>query len=182
MIKDDIVNGYFCWLIDKVCEYPDDAINYNKLFRTLHDTDFEWTIPLDANRAIDGEELRRIYAIETNHSERTVDLYINWDCSVLEMMVALADKCETQIMYDPEYGDRTAKWFWIMIENLGLQDMTNDNFDYDFVAFVLSRFMQRTYKADGDGGLFRLKNPIRDMRNVEIWYQLNWYLTEFLNE
>ena len=36
--------------------------------------------------------------------------------------------------------------------------------------------MNRTYSPDGDGGLFTVRNCDRDLRNVEIWIQMCWYL------
>ena len=36
----------------------------------------------------------------------------NKTCSVLEMMIALAIRCEEHIMDDPDVGNRTGQWFW----------------------------------------------------------------------
>jgi hypothetical protein len=97
-------------------------------------------------------------------------------CSVLEMMIALAIRCEETIMDDPDIGDRTRQWFWGMIINLGLGGMTDANFDPDFVDDSVLRFLNRDYEPDGRGGLFTIRNCHRDLRDVEIWYQLCWYL------
>lgn len=182
MIRDEIVNGYFYWLLSKVCETSLEQTKYYDLFCALNSIDFCWDIPLDANRAIDGEELRAQYAFETDRSERIVELYIDWPCSVLEMMVALAIRCETHIMGYTSDHDRTPEWFWAMINNLGLQDMVDDNFDERVIVDVIDRMMHHDYRPNGEGGLFILQNPPKDMRQVEIWYQLNWYLNEILDE
>ena len=79
-------------------------------------------------------------------------------------------------MDDPGVGDRTGQWFWGMIVNLGLGSMTDGRYDRRFVEGVLNRFLNREYEPDGRGGLFRIKHCNRDLRTVEIWYQLCWYL------
>jgi hypothetical protein len=97
-------------------------------------------------------------------------------CSILEMMVALAIRCEEEIMYDPDIGDRTAQWFWCMIANLGLGGITDDVYDRAYVDDILIRLLYREYEPDGRGGLFRIRNCEYDLREVEIWCQMLWYL------
>jgi hypothetical protein len=91
------------------------------------------------------------------------------------MMVALAIRAE-ETMDDPNVGDRTSQWFWHMITSLGLGPMTDNQFDRIQVIDILERFMDRHYAANGKGGLFYIRNHDRDLREVEIWYQLCWYL------
>jgi hypothetical protein len=97
-------------------------------------------------------------------------------CSVLEMILALAIRCEENIMDDPLKGDRTKQWFWGMINNLGLDTMTDMNYNERFIDDCVCRFLNRDYEPDGRGGLFTVRNCYEDLRNVEIWYQLLWYL------
>ena len=101
-------------------------------------------------------------------------------CSVLEMMTALAVRCEEHIMTDPDVGNRTGQWFWQMITNLGLGDMTDSKFDRKYVDLVIQRFLDRTYEPDGKGGLFTIEHCPYDLRTVEIWYQLCWYLDKLI--
>lgn len=79
-------------------------------------------------------------------------------------------------MSDPEKGDRTAQWFWNMINSLGLSSMTDYNFNEWLVNDVVTRFLKREYDPDGKGGLFTIKRWNRDVRDVEIWHQLMAYL------
>lgn len=141
----------------------------------LHSTEFRYSISRDENRAEDGIDLRRRFAYDYDVID-DADEYLTEPCSVLEMMLALAIRCEENIMDDPSIGDRTTQWFWQMVVNLGLGSMTDDNFDKKFVKSIIKRFLDRNYDPDGKGGLFRLRNCMYDLRDVEIWAQLCWYL------
>lgn len=177
---DDIKNEYFEWLSETVCGTRfSKNISYRKLLMHLHRTKFKHVIPRDKNRAEDGVELRYRFAWLRGYEDYILD-DLNGRCSVLEMMVGLAVRCEETIMSNPEYGDRTGQWFWEMITNLGLGACTDDNFDKEFVTDVITRFLKRDYAPDGRGGLFTIKDSEIDLRELEIWTQLNWYLDSFL--
>lgn len=172
--RDRINDEYFNWL----CELIDNrrfakSVSYRKLLMHLHNIEFTWFVPHDDNRADDGVQLRRRYALVQN--DMSLTRHISGPCSVLEMMVALAVRCET-IMDDTLMGDRTGQWFWGMIHNLGLSPMNDSTFDRDFVDDVIARLLNREYEPDGKGGLFTVRHCPRDMRTVEIWCQLSWYL------
>ena len=179
MDEQRINDEYFEWMCGLICSnrYAE-AISYRKLLAYLHNIEFTYSIPRDKNRAEDGLDLRYRFAYETNikHAED----YIHGPCSVLEMMVALAIRCEENIMDDPSYGNRTGQWFWSMIVNLGLGFMTDSRFDEQFVDDVIFRFLNREYEPDGKGGLFTVRNCKYDLRTVEIWYQMCWYLDTFV--
>ena len=81
-------------------------------------------------------------------------------------------------MDDPDYGDRTGQWFWNMIVSLGLGSMDDRNFVKNYVDDVIFRFINRDYEPNGQGSLFTLEHPARDLRYVEIWSQAMWYLDE----
>ena len=95
------------------------------------------------------------------------------------MMVALAVRCEETIMDDTRYGDRTGQWFWEMMTNLGIGNMFDERFDAEFVEEKVSIFLDREYAPNGKGGLFYIKGCQDDLRDVEIWTQLCWYLDKF---
>jgi hypothetical protein len=164
---------YFDWLCDLVCRnrYAKN-ISYRKLLTYLHDTEFRYLILRDENRAKEGVDLR--YRFDDSYP------YVNKrrPCSVLEMMVAIAVRCEEEYMDDPTRGDRTSQWFWGMIVNLGLGSMTDDRFDLDIVEEAIERLLDREYEADGEGGLFTVRNCEFDLRDIEIWDQLCLYLNE----
>lgn len=180
MTRDEVRNDYFEWLSDLVFDRSySDYISYEKLLMYLHSVEFRWTIPKDQNRAEDGAALRYRFALEYAQGY-PVDLilgYLDAPCSVLEMMVALALRCET-IMDDPNVGNRTSQWFWGMVTSLGLGSMTDTRFDKIFVADTIERFLDRKYEPNGKGGLFTMRHTNCDLRKVEIWSQLCWYLDE----
>lgn len=178
-MRDRFVNEYFDWLYNLVCgQRFARGISYRKLLIRLHDTRFRYSIPRDRNRANDGIDLRYRFILD-NYNKDMYDIiigYLDGPCSVLEMMIALANRCEENIMDDPNVGDRTSQWFWGMVNNLGLGSMTDNRFDRQLIDDRLMVFLNREYEPDGKGGLFTIRNCDRDLRTVEIWHQLCWYL------
>lgn len=176
MISRDRVNDeYFEWLCDLVdIKRFSKHVTYRKLLARLHNINFTWFVPRDDNRADDGIQLRRRYGLCMD--DMRLPDYISGPCSVLEMMVALAIRCEETIMDNTAYGDRTGQWFWHMIHNLNLSGMRDSEFDRDYVDSVIGRLLDREYEPDGQGGLFTVKQCPCDMRTVEIWCQMLWYL------
>lgn len=163
--------SYLDWLEWIVFPDINECKCYSKVLSGLFDIEFDWKIDHDRNRAKDGLGLRERY-----EEEMDVSCWKDGPCSVLEMMVALAMRCEDQIMYDPDEGDRTWMWFWEMFNNLGLSALTDDFFDEREFRAVVSRFLGRRYRRDGYGGPFYIPETELDMRKVELWYQLNYYL------
>lgn len=178
-----ISNLYFNWLdsLVSIGRYRK-PFSYQKLLMLLHDTEFVYICDLDKNRAADGISLRYQFAgVCTEYDEDEIlQCLDDAPCSVLEMMIALAKRCENTIMDDPKIGNRTQQWFWTMITNLGLGDMYDSRFDRRYVKKVVDKFLNREYSPDGDGGLFRIRNCDEDLRTVEIWTQLCWYLDSIL--
>lgn len=179
MIYDDIRDEYFEWLFDIVCEdrFSND-ISFRKLLTHLHRTEFQYSIANDQNRAEDGISLRYRFALLTGREAEAgyVCNSLDGPCSILEMMIALAIRCEETITDDPRFGDRTGQWFWGMIVNLDLGRMTDDRYNAEYVDDVLYRFIKRKYDYDGKGGLFTIRHCDRDMTKTAIWFQLQRYL------
>lgn len=177
---DEILNEYFEWMIRLVCDGKySRGLSYRRLFRLLHETEFIYILDMDGNRADDGVDLRYRFAYETSIAGGEVDAAMaGLPCSLLEMMTALALRCEEHITDDPDNGNRTGKWFFEMIESLGLRDMDDLHFDRIAAADILTRFMRRDYLPDGRGGLFTVSDGGIDMRRAEIWYQMMRYLNE----
>ena len=175
MFRDQIINDYFEWLwnFTKCRGHSQNR----KIITLLHNIEFRYSIPMDANREEDGIDLRYRFVTEVGIPKNYQEVYgyLDGPCSVLEMMIALAIRCEESIMDDPDIGDRTSEWFWLMMKNLGLDYMSDRKFDRDIAEEKISIFLDRRYKRNGEGGLF-VVNGRRDLRKVEIWYQMCWYL------
>jgi hypothetical protein len=145
--------------------------SYKELFEYLYSKEFTWTIAMDRNRALDGIALRDTYGYPGDPLDEP--------CSVLEMLIALASRIENQLMWNYEEGDRTSQWFWTMLTNLGLNALDDEHFDISIAEQIVDRFLNREYDYNGEGGgLFVLNKPPADMRAVEIWFQVNWYISE----
>lgn len=178
-MRDKINDEYFDWLFDLVCKKRfSKQVSYRKLLVRLHNTDFRYVMTRDRNRFEDGVSLRHRFILHHDYEDAYELIMESLDgpCSVLEMMIALGIRCEEDIMDDTRYENRAGQWFWGMITNLGLNSMTDARFDERFVDDVVERFLDRNYAPDGKGGLFRIRNCDEDLRKVEIWYQLLWYL------
>lgn len=176
MTEAQVQERYFDWLVKMVNDGAG-AGRYSLLLGKLHCTEFYYSLPMDGNRYEDGVALRYRFGHENGIDEHVIATDLDQKpCSVLEMMVALSDACSMNIT-----DDEPSKWFWIMIRNLGLSYMTNENFREDVADYILHRMLNREYNYDGcGGGLFVIRNPRCDLRGVDIWYQLNWYLSENL--
>lgn len=192
MLTDLFNREYFEWL----CNLVDGFGTYYFLMKRLYSKPFYWSVHNDDNREADGMGLRRRYNEEHGYLEWSTQIVngevVNADldapCSVLEMMIALSLRCERDIMNDPSKGDRSAIWFWLMIQNLGLIELTDDKFDENFNEYIDNKIdilLERSYDRYGNGGLFPVKKEpnryLRDQRKVEIWYQMCTWLNQNYN-
>lgn len=172
---------YYYWLLDIIdcLDYPNEK--YSRVLDKLYDTPFYDLIPNDCNRIDDGYSLREKFAEDVGEHPYYVMDALPENCSILEMMIALAIKWEDNIAWDPDMGDRTSEWFWIMMENLGLTFYDDSRFNKQEVEDILRVLLERKYCTDGRGGLFKVNNPNIDMRNLEIWLQMNYFFNENLD-
>lgn len=180
-MRADVEKRYFDWLYEIVCgKWEPRNLSFRKLLTFLYDTEFVPDNEMDCNRAVDGENLRGRFAVE--HPEippnNVNNTFHGRRCNMLEMMVALALRCEETIMEDADAGNRTGQWFWNMVVSLGLAAMDDNRFHQSRAEFVIERFHRRDYQPNGSGGLFTLQNPKADMRTLDIWYQMMAYINE----
>lgn len=189
---------YFNWLC--VLVHADDYLGkeWYILAKTLHDIEYYWLIPNDDNRANDGIKLREVWlsTIKNEAEDLGVGTYIPLDalsgpCTMLEMMVGLASRIESDIMQRDDEGNRTWIWFWHMVSNLlGGENFWDGWYSDDVITPVegntiremVRRCLDREYEADGFGGcLFPITQGASeacDRREVELWYQAQDWITE----
>jgi hypothetical protein len=168
-MDEPIEEAYFNWLCAKVLSpYIN---NYHDLMRILHRTEFVWFVPGDRNRKEDGVELREHFLNETRF-EGSSD-WRNELCSVLEVLIAFANRASFQIDIPP------SDCFWLFMENLNLKEYRQiAPTELSIIEEILYDFIWRTYDSHGCGGLFPLDEPEEDQRDVEIWYQFCAWVDE----
>lgn len=179
-MRKGIHNLYFEYLCDIVCDKYLKK-EFNTVLALLHETEFYYSIELDGNRAADGIDLRSDFAECNGWDYREVRKELNLSsCTVLEMMVGLAKRIECGIMGDDRYGDRTGEWFWYMMRSMGMDELNDRNFmrtwDKNTFSKIVEHMLRRKYARDGCGGLFHVRGFRGDMREIEIWYQMQAYL------
>lgn len=93
----------------------------------LYNTDFviDRQIFDDRNRVDDALQLRSIFLNEWTYLEGGCRDEVDYDfvtmkVTVLEVFVAIAIRCEEEIMQDDELGDRTKIWFWGLLDWFGI--------------------------------------------------------------
>lgn len=179
MINRDV--NYLSWLMSIVCD--EDHQNYENLLLHLHNTDFYSVVKRDDNRAEDGVHLRSVFQDQVGYYPNDFGLFRGYDdpCSVLEMMVALSVRCSEDILWDGE-NNWTPFIFWSMVENLGLLDMDDSNWNEYIFETKIGLFLERKYENDGSGSLFKLDPNLSQIPNnfkkLEIWYQMQHWISE----
>jgi hypothetical protein len=168
-------NRYFEFL----CNIVGRIDRYNKLLEELYLVEFYPLIPHDDNRGEDGKQLREKFMDE--EGQQALSQSDLGPCSLLEMLIGLSFR----LVFETEqsrWEKNPREWFWILIDNLGLQwcdDLMFERLECrEELDIKVKNFLDRQYKSDGEGGLFPLKNPKKDQRRVEIWYQMSAYILE----
>lgn len=169
-------DGYFEWLYRQIgsVRNRNPERSYWQLAKQLYTTSFSWSVPNDDNRCEDGLELRHEW-IEDNNIEDADRSWLLLDCSFLEMLIALSRRLAFESEGEP------GEWFWKLMQNLDFRGYTDAVWSTSIerqVSRTLERVVYRKYEPDGAGGLFPLRHPRRDQRQVELWYQMAQYVLE----
>ena len=170
---------YFCWLANQVAHKRAIERGCGLLLYELYSTEFKALLSDDSHRISDVAELRESYEEEIGYVYTDIP---DIPCTILELLICLSHRIVNII------GDREgnpANWFWILVENLlgdsdyfsniNLSEKANVRHE---LQDILGRFVDRKYNFDGSGGIFPLKAPKKDQKKVEIWYQMQAYLSE----
>ena len=186
MKKTRLESEYYEWIVGLAADLCMEYGSYERLFGYLYSKEFFSDVGNDRNRIEDGKELRLRFLNACSHGngragQRSGEGGLDFPCSMLEMMVALAIRCEEHIIGDPGDEDSAGQWLYTMLENLHLAGETDTVFDEGYTRERIDIFLSHAYSRNGDGGLFSIKNSRRDMRKVEIWYQMCWYLDEVID-
>ena len=159
-------HSYFNWLYAKVVDprETDPKSKYEQLLSIFHRHPFYWIVVGDDNRAEEALDLREEFMAVSG----MVGEFEDNIPSVLEVLIAFARRASDTS------GTSSYFWFWTMVENLGLNDMSDAaEPEANTIHEKLAIFVDRKYDALGHGGLFPLRESEYDQRFIEIWYQFN---------
>ena len=176
---DTLEQAYYDWLTGLI---PAWRTTHSRLLRCLYDTPFRVTLLMDENRVGDGLSMRTrfVYYKHLGATERDI-LKRQRPCSVLEVMIGLAQRFEEEYMTQYSDEDPIGTWFGPMLCSLGLERFDDQHFDlYGFDRIMLA-FFDRTYFPDGRGSLFYIPGTTTDMRRVEIWQQMMMWSQQNFN-
>lgn len=165
-------DAYFEWLVDQTgCE------THRELLMLLFHIPFSASIPMDENRADDGLYFRTLYG---ERSDTDID-HLDGRCSMLELLMALADRLDGLTSYDHD----PAYWFVYFLKQLEIYKYDDVTFNDDpylaglAIEHRIDIMMDHRYQYDGKGGgLFVMKNPPYDLRTIELWWQMQYWLVE----
>ena len=179
----DLSNFYFWTLLEKIGFNEDefvckiDGINgrlfdYENLLGLLYETEFYSPVEKDVNLIDWVKEYRMNFS-------QTIDEKIAGCPTVLEVLVCLS------LFADDEYRDENKSeqdgfWFWKMIANIGLGEMTNsflyENGPSEYYEKI-GMFLEHDYGKNGEGNAF--KESLTDDKLVDDIAQLTRFLSNF---
>lgn len=149
-------------------------------FKDLFDVEYHAVLKRDETRIMDVMTLRkrfinydREYGKGECDQNDYDDLIRNY-CNVFELFCALAIRMDLEIVGTAGVNN-SGMYVIDMIRNIG-------NGDIDVKNGAI-RWVNRNFRSDGLGSPFPLRNcGGRDMRNVELWDQMQAYVRENIDE
>ena len=172
---------YFNWMLNKIFHDENLKMSYYELLCILNSIVYEWILEMDENRQKDAQDLRYLFGNEYGLTEAQICQELDiLPPSLLEVIVALINRVQETILYDPDKLNSNQEIFMDILTNLGLNELTGHltEVDTNYIWEVIVNFYHHNYSYFGEGGMFVVQNPKADMRETEIWYQCMWYLDE----
>lgn len=169
----DLEEDYFHWLLF-FCNL-DEEKNYYYGFRVLLNIPFRLKKPRDINRSIDGSKWKKKYPIPHRFLEEKEEIqeFFDKEVSVLEVLLGLALRVDQEITGEMSEEDHPEAFFMEMMRNLKLSELSERE-----IRTKMTRWMNGTYKKNGEGTPFPVKNKVVDQREREIWDQMQAYIRE----
>lgn len=186
MNEERIKTEYLCYLMNRAQVEAEGDRGYLKLCAALHSLEFRPMLEMDENRSSECMALRNDFSEQYDNPDEILyilDRIFGFDGTWMEILVVLAEKIAYDLA-DSEYEAGTGKWFQEMLENCGLNEETDDQFEDDpynefqKVCNIVAVINHRRFGWDGEGGLFPLRWPKRDQRYAELIMQMNDYIEE----
>lgn len=150
---------------------------YGRLFEILHHMEFRYIIERDENRDADGADLRDGYDVPNDYSVEEDEAFMAHWTSVLEVLLALAIRVDDEYIGDPS-EEHPEKFFMEMIKNLGLDIFKGNRYREDDVHRIVDKWLDRGFARNGVGSPFPLHHSRRDQRRLEMWDQMQAYISE----
>lgn len=171
--RQDLREDYLHWLEPQL---RDDTAAAGKtywgLLNFMFDTPFTWVVEMDANRVVDGTDLRTEFAREVRVRPRTMESL--GPGSFLEVLIGLS----RHLAFNA--GGESPGWSWELLTNLELHRLS-DPFTSPKqrkAEEIMRVAMERSYSPDGTGGFFPLAWPDGDQTQIELWYQMHAFIDE----
>lgn len=164
---------YFQWLVPQCRdEHGNPNDSYDTLFNLMFDREFEILMAMDANRAVDGCDLRVEFARSHRFSTDIKEEF--GPCTFLEMVIGLSRRLSFSA------GGGAPGWAWQLLSNLELHKMSDPLSKYRQrkALTIMDVVISRSYLPDGVGGFFPLAYPDEDQTRLELWYQMHAYIEE----
>ncbi len=161
--------NYFEWLTEQIgIPFKGDR-SFQNLFLKMFETEFVWTISGDDNRAKDALDLRHVFS-EGNLRNVQFPEFV----TVLEVLIGLSRRLAFLA------GGEAPLWAWQLIQNLHLDGCSDplSRTASGHIDEVMNALVWRTYQRDGRGGFFPLQYTEEDQRHIELWYQMQAYISE----
>lgn len=179
-IKHSLLESYLNWLEQQLRdEHGNPDKTYWELLQLMFEKEFTWSVPMDDNRLQDARDLRTEFAHRGRRSEQrkqeTADALQDMaPVSFLEVLIALSQKMAFSA------GGSAPGWAWHFLNNLELHRMFDPltGGKRRRANEIMDTVINRTYLPNGEGSFFPLAWPDEDMTRIELWYQMNYYISE----
>lgn len=167
---------YFEWLKEQVSFEGGRVFteSEDRILGILFLMDFEFSMPMDKNRAKDGLILRKIWGNRRLEAGEKVDLGAIFEgkeqCSMLEMLLGLAIRME-DLLFEPGQN-HISKWFWEMIDNSEWPKILEKEGVKELKKAILAWTTEKPWP--------KAQNPFKKAHfsGQEIWYQMHEYVGE----
>lgn len=166
-LKTEYDRRYFNWLCEKVGVRRNSPAH--ETLSGLYLMPFRSDVHFDENRIDDGIHLRTEFGFDHDTSDIPEE-WFDEECKFLEMVVALSERMGMHI------DQTTRATFWHIMRNLGISRLEVESLTD--LARIVDAVNERTYEANGNGGLFPLKGECRDQREIELFAQMQDYILE----
>lgn len=178
-----LVESYFGWLQAECFTTKQEMAQYTGVIRELHDIPFYWTIVLDDNRSGDALDFRQFEFLDRLNGIQDIDpnLLAQWAAaapSVLEVMLGISRRWAYYFG-----GPSVAFYFNHLFKNMGFDQFVGRSLGPERAAQLRDRvdvWLSRQFYPNGIGSPFPINQGFTcvDMRNVDIWGQMNAYSAE----